>query len=396
MNATHLSVALLLSATVASGAAASPFPATMQGRAVSKLGPLRSGAQAAAPKISPSVAPLSGPPVAYNVFDAPGAGAGSGQGTFGTGINSLSGSCGYYIDDSDNWHGYLLAPDGTTFTTFDVDGSNSQTDVAWMNAKGVVTGEYVDPDTGITEGFLRTASGEIQTFDGAGGGSAGTFVDTVSNSSTAVGFYWSPSNVYHGFYRTRKGALVQFDAPNAGTQINTGTDAFDINNADSAVGVYWDNSGAGHAFLRTADGTFTEFDAPGAGFDGTIGSTINNQGSIAGSYYDSNHALHGYVRDPSGNITEFDAPDAGTGHDQGTWVVDNHTGNRILGWYIDSANVVHGFVRTRNGEITEFDAPNAGAGAGQGTFAFDNNRPEAIVGWEVDNDGVSHGFVRTP
>jgi Asp-tRNA(Asn)/Glu-tRNA(Gln) amidotransferase A subunit family amidase len=153
---------------------------------------------------------------------------------------------------------------------------------------------------------------------------------------------------YHGFYRTKSGTLVQFDAPNAGTQSGNGTDGFDINVSGAIVGIYWDDSGEGHAFLRAADGTYTEYDAAGAGFYGTYGTSINKDGWIAGSYYDSNRALHGYVRDPSGNITEFDAPDAGTGSGQGTWAVDNHTGGKIVGWYVDSANVGHGFVRAKN------------------------------------------------
>src|SRR5215469_9305620 len=63
----------------------------------------------------------------FAIIDAPGAGAGSGQGTGAYGINNLGAVTGFYEDSSGYLHGFLLAADGVTFTTFDANGAKSQT-----------------------------------------------------------------------------------------------------------------------------------------------------------------------------------------------------------------------------------------------------------------------------
>lgn len=399
---------LLLTAAFAAPALAAPpqimsaHPPFIMGHRFGFLPPRMMGAPAsAASNLKPRQASLTPgstvvQPATFTVFDAPGAGTASGQGTDAIAVNSSSVSTGDFTDSSNNIHGFLRASDGT-FTTFDVDGTLSQTEPLWMNDKGAVVGIYLD--TGIYEGFLRTAGGKIETFDGSGGSSNGTFVESVNDKSEAVGDYYDASNVLHGFSRGKDGTLVQFDAPDAGKGANEGTFAYDINIGGTIVGPYIDTNDVYHGYIRAADGTFTEFDASGAGTgngQGTVATGLNKKGLIAGFYIDASNVEHGFVRDSGGTITTFDTPDAGKGAGQGTNPIEPNNHGRVTGWYLDSSNVYHGFVRSKSGKIVEFDAPGAGTGTYEGTGAYDINRYNVIAGNEQDNSGVFHGFLRTP
>lgn len=329
-------------------------------------------------------------PTGYTIIDDPEAGTASGQGTITVAVNASSVSTGYYLDGSNDAHGYVRSADGS-FTNFDADGPTSQTQADWMNNKGAVVGFYIDPNTGIQEGFFRTPNGKITTFDGGpGGSSTGTIVNSVNDSNEAAGNYNDASNNNHGFFRLKDGTITQFDAPGA-----TGTDAFDINDSGTIAGPYWDSGIVYHGYLRTAGGGFTQFDVAGAGTgsgQGTVPIGINRKGWVTGYIVDANYVLHGFVRDASGNVQTFDAPDAGTG----TWPIELNAHGTIAGYYFDSSNGVHGFVRTKNGAITEFDAPGSVSSSGFGTYAFDINKYNIISGWFPDSNGVFHGYLRTP
>jgi len=333
-------------------------------------------------------------PVGYTIIDDPEAGSASGQGTVTYAVNASSISTGYYFDSSDNAHGYVRAADGT-FTNFDADGPTSQTQADWMNNKGAVVGFYIDPNSGIQEGFLRSPSGKIATFDGAPeGNSTGTIVNSINDLSEAVGNYNDASNNNHGFFRLKNGTIEQFDAPGA-----TGTDAFDINDSGTIIGPWYDSSNVYHGYVRAADGTFTEFDVVGAGTgagQGTVPIGINKKGWITGEIVDASYVYHGFVRGSGGSVSMFDAPDAGTGAYQGTYPLEVNVHGRIAGYYVDSSNGVHGFVRAKNGAITEFDAPGSVSSNGFGTYAYDINKYSIVAGWFPDSSGVFHGYLRTP
>jgi len=138
-------------------------------------------------------------------FNAPGAGTGSGQGTFPLAINPAGTITGFYADASNVYHGFLRAPDGT-ITAFEAPGAGTfQGTLAYsINPGGAITGLYVDA-----------------------------------------------SNVDHGFLRARDGTFTTFDAPGAGTGPGQGTIPLDNNPADAITGVYIDASGLYHGFLQT-------------------------------------------------------------------------------------------------------------------------------------------------
>lgn len=197
-------------------------------------------------------------PQSYTFLDDPEAGTAAGQGTLTFALNATGASTGWYVDSSDDLHGFSRASDGA-FTNFDADGLLSQTQPDWMNNHGTIVGFYFNANTGVTDGFVRTAGGNIETFDALGGSSSYTLCNSVNNRAVVVGNY-GDSVADHGFLRAKDGSLTRFDAPGA-----AGTLGFDINDIGTVVGPYYDAGVAYHGYDRAADGTYTEFDVPNAG-----------------------------------------------------------------------------------------------------------------------------------
>jgi hypothetical protein len=341
-------------------------------------------------------------------FDAPGAGAGPGQGTEGIAINPAGVIAGAYTDASGVNHGFLRAPDGT-FATFDAPGAGTGpsqgTFVAGVGAitpAGAIVGTYLDKD-GVNHGFLRAPDGTFTTFDipGAGTGPGkGTLAEDINPEGVIAGEYSDASNVFHGFVRTEDGTITTFDVLGAGTGPGQGTFVASVEGltpAGALAGYYTDQSGVNHGYVRAPHGTITTFDVAGAGTgpsQGTFVGGINPEGTVMSIYVDPNNTLHGYVRAPHGAITTFDILGAGTSPGQGTFPQAINTPGTIIGNYYDVNGVSHGFIRAKHGAITVFDVPGAGTGPGQGTIPFCNNPADAITGWEIDASGVSHGFLR--
>lgn len=322
----------------------------------------------------------------FTEFDAPGAGTGSGQGTFAYKINSSSETVGYYIDSQYNDHGFVRASDGT-FTTFDVKGTST-----WpseINDHGLIGGAYevLRAQKDISNGFLRSAQGKTKIVNPPRN-HWGASIDGINLGGASAG-NCADENRVHAFLRANDGTITEFDAPGA-----TDTDASSINDSGAIVGLYWHGEVHGiveHGYLRAADGTFTEFDAPGAS-GGTTASAINRDGWIVGQYDDPNDVSHGYLRNPKGKFAEYNAPDAGKGAYQGTLGAQINSHANIAGGYIDSNNDEHGYIRLKNGSLTEFDAPDAAYGTVPGGI----NDRDVVSGYYQDAAGVYHGFLRTP
>src|SRR5205823_1590675 len=231
---------------------------------------------------------LRAPDGAFTTFDAPGAGTGDGQGTFapifGFNINPQGTITGNYIDASNVSHGFVRAPNGT-LTTFDAPGAGTTTDSfqgtypSSINQAGAICGAYLD-ESNEYHGFVRAPNGTLTTFDAPGAGTTsgsfqGTYPSSINQAGAICGAYLDESNVYHGFVRAPNGTLTTFDAPGAGTTTDSfqGTVAFANNPAGAITGYYLDENNVNHGFVRAHNGTFTTFDAPGAGtgaFQGTV------------------------------------------------------------------------------------------------------------------------------
>lgn len=89
-------------------------------------------------------------------LNAPGAGTGSGEGTFPQSINATGVVAGYLIDGSKGVHGFYYPTAQGKYKTFDFPGSsNGTTYVYSINGKGQITGTYVDTG-GVQHGYVRS------------------------------------------------------------------------------------------------------------------------------------------------------------------------------------------------------------------------------------------------
>ena len=254
---------------------------------------------------------LRSPESAPITFDIQGEGTGPGQGSLATNINSDGTVLGFYVDSSDVVHAFLRAPDGT-ITKIDVPGAGTgfhqgtvPCAVDCLNPEGAITGYYADANR-VFHGFLRGADGKITTFDvpvaGTGHGQ-GTAPGAINSEGVIAGVYADANNVNHGFVREPDdGEIATFDVPGAGTGPGQGTlpSGFaGINAQGEITGSYLDANNANHGFLRTKHGAIVKFDAPNAGTgagQGTFPLDINGKGAITGYYIDASNVGHGFLR----------------------------------------------------------------------------------------------------
>jgi hypothetical protein len=301
------------------------------------------------------------------MFDAPGAGspgagvpfpiASASLGTYAVGMDDSGAVTGYVINAYGVAHSYLLTPD-FTFTMFDVPGAGKGSGQGTFAGSlspsgGVISGWYLDA-TGMSHGFLRAGNGAITEFDvpaaatGPGLGTTTAWAQCVNSAGAMTGYYFDQNGAAHGYVRAPDGTITTFDAPGAGTGSGQGTYTWAINPAGTTAGASQDNNGVYHGLLRAADGTITMFDAPAAGTgngQGTQAEGIDPTGAVTGYYTDANNVSHGYLRTVDGKFTFFDAPGAGKGSGLGTFPMTNNSTGMVTGYYVDGGGVYHGFVR---------------------------------------------------
>jgi hypothetical protein len=158
----------------------------------------------------------------FITFDAPGAGTGHREGTFGLTINPSGAIAGDYLDANDTFHGFV------------------------RTREGAIAGGYLDANSAY-HGFVRSPDGKITTFDAPGAGTgAGQGTDAVSINPAGViaGFYIDASSVDHGFVRFPDGAIATFDGPDAILTVG-----YAINAAGAITGHYRDPTTISHGFV---------------------------------------------------------------------------------------------------------------------------------------------------
>ena len=148
----------------------------------------------------------------FTVFNAPGAGNGSYQGTGCPGcsvaMNQFGAIASFTIDANNATHGYLRSPRGE-ITTFDVPGEGSfglgcSADCSiGLNDFGFITGSYLDANN-VFHGFVRSPDGKFLTFDAPGADLTandfnGTFPVSINDAGIVSGFYIDANNVFHSF-----------------------------------------------------------------------------------------------------------------------------------------------------------------------------------------------------
>ena len=371
------------------------------------VGALQKGVLTTGVILSTLLSVFSGP-APIITFDAPGAGAGSGRGTFAVNINDFGTAIRWFIDTNTIYHGFVRYPNGHV-TTIDAPGAgaipgSAQGTLAYsINIEGTIAGQYQDANY-VYHSIVRSPNGQIIAFDPPGAGTGpnqGSVAVDINAEGEIGGYTVDNNNVQHGFLRSRGGTFTTFDAPNAGTGPFQGTVVTLETGLDprgALIGWYYDANNAAHGYVREPNGVIISFDPPGSVY--TIPGSINPQGLIVGGFLDANSVLHGFVRSVNGTITIFDVP--GSGSTPGTAEGNLATGvtpfGLSTGYWSDSNTIYHGFIRYPNGAILKFDAPGSGTvpGSAQGTVPEGMNDWAEIVGFVVDNNNVAHGFIRIP
>src|SRR5215469_2519324 len=277
-------------------------------------------------------------------------------------INARGVITGHFVDTVGNDVGFVRAPDGT-ITTFSAEGS-SYTWPTCINRQGFIAGHYAAPSGRDKFGFVRRANGEIKRFH-VPGGSHRTYPSVINDSMTIAGFYDGRHGLSHSFVRSAGGTTITFDPVGAEASVVNG-----INANGDVTGSYEDSAGI-HGFVRTADGTITSFDPTGS--QRTFSYAINGSNVIAGYFINGSGTTSSFVRASDGTITTFDQPGS-----LGTKAYAINAKGAITGYYFDDLMQPHGFVRTPDGKMISFDPPKS-----TGTEAFEHQR-----------QGRDHGLVQ--
>lgn len=341
---------------------------------------------------SGAVVALSGAAPAFAIFDAPGAGTGSLQGTAATTIDGSGNVAGVFFDAGDVEHAFVRTAAGV-ITTFDAPGAGTSTESSvtvpiGFDGRGNLMGITSDSNAGA-HGFVRSAStGVVTLFDVPGAGknsNEGTYPSSINAAGQITGVYIGADDLIHGFVRSATGSITVFDAYPSGNQqgkSDPGTFVVGINAGGDVAGSFMDVNGVVHGFVRIATtGKITTFDAPGASLAenrGTGVMGIDTAGDIAGAYVDATERAHGFVRSAKGVFTTIDAPGAGTAKDQGTAPLGIDANGDITGMYTDGANIVRGFVRSASGTISTYSAPGASLSANLSKRT--TGKPNAVAG----------------
>lgn len=230
-------------------------------------------------------------------FDAPGS-----TDTEAEGVTRLSKIVGIYLDSGNAAHGFLRNRGGGIhpFSAPGAGTGSGQGTFAFAILLDDSTAGYVVDGSSVRHGFLRDGAGAFTVFDPPA--SVRTTAICMDDSHNIGGSYRDSASVIHGYVRNGgNGTFTIIDAPGAGTGALQGTNVRQINGRGAMTGSYTDSAGVSHGYFRNSAGKIKSFDAPGAHMvsgQGTIAQTINAGNQIAGYYFDSAGATHGFIRTP--------------------------------------------------------------------------------------------------
>ncbi|HVU20459.1 MAG TPA: hypothetical protein VHE09_06975 [Rhizomicrobium sp.] len=233
------------------------------------------------------------------------------------GINDENIVAGGYTDSNGVLHGFYGPPDGSNYTTFDLDDGTTPEARAIFN-DGSITGlslggfvfgeEYYRSPTGKVK-ILKDANGNVQDGVVQGGNDNGLYVGDYldTDGSTRLGF-----DGKHGKF---KKAFVLKKIQGA-----TSTNPRQVNNNGVVAGGYIAMDGVQHGFVL--DGKkLTSFDAPGS-VGVTTAEGINDAGQVSGLYTDGSSNRHAFLYDATtGDFTAIDPGNGSTA--QEAWGINN-------------------------------------------------------------------------
>ncbi len=211
-----------------------------------------------------------------------------------------------------------------------------------INDSGEISGTFYDSAV-VAHGFLRDASGNYSVIEEPdaviNGPDSGTLVAGINASGEVTGFYtYNGTLALRGFVRDVSGNFVAFDAPDAGTCVFCGTTPGFINLSGEVSGEYVDNSFTKHGFVRDSAGNIVTFDVSGS--LGTFVNGMNDAGTVVGGWFNGATTFLGFERTLSGSTISFSAAPP----DSTNATAINNSGH-ITGYYLDGFGTEHGFVK---------------------------------------------------
>jgi hypothetical protein len=233
------------------------------------------------------------------------------------------------------------------FVSFQVPGA-AATNPSSINDSLTITGSYSSADGLLTGGFVRTAYGQLTTFEV---GQVYTGELQINAVGEVAGVYQDVPGEGRGFIRAANGSITKFNPGGTGGF----TDVRGINSTGTVVGIYSTTNSVppAQAFVRARDGALTKFTIPGSNYVFPWG--INDLGEITGVYYyDGDTQVGGFVRSPGGMITTFT-------YAAGIVSLAINRAGTITGWYSPPVGAFQGFVRQADGTIVPFSMPGMGA-----------------------------------
>lgn len=271
-----------------------------------------------------------------------------------------------------------------SFSPIDYPNSGNTTSAFGINNTGVVTGNYLDPGTGLVTGFVY-ANGAYTSV--AVPSALSTSLGAINGAGLALGTYEAVGNTIHSF--TYDGSNITFLPDYPGTGV-TETAAYGINNAGRIVGVTSsDASFVPFSGFELVAGVYTPYAYPGSVSTGLLG--INDSGAIVGNYFDAQGGSFGFLL-PSGLAStpvEVNFPGAA-----GTWPLSINNFGDIAGFYEDSDNIGHGFVYDGSTYLTVDYPDDPGLSpvipGETGTFLWQINDQGQLAG---TYNNYSNGFV---
>jgi probable HAF family extracellular repeat protein len=176
-----------------------------------------------------------------------------------------------------------------------------------LNDRGDSIGIYHPDDSGLQQGWLLTADGNLTLL--AVSGATFTNPRAINNAGTVVGYFGAQDGSVHCFIY-RDGQYRQYDVPGAADTVCGGI------NSEGTVSGNWDTdpNTLGHGFIAkhsgAGDASVWTFDHPRAIANGTTLAGINDRGDVAGGYIGADGSNHAFVRFASGLLVNVDVAGA--------------------------------------------------------------------------------------
>ncbi|HEY3776468.1 MAG TPA: hypothetical protein VGL35_00255 [Rhizomicrobium sp.] len=247
------------------------------------------------------------------------------------GINKHAVITGSYIDSNGVTHGFF-GPLNGTYTTFDYGNGTTGTAARAIDDDGNITGFAEGPNYVVGVEFFREDDGTLKTIEKDGAPLDGVAQGIIKKDETSTGDYVDPDTGVRNGYLAKDGNYL--------SDVNLGRNVYSTNPRalnwfGTLAGFYYDPDGTtSHGFILK-NGIVQVVDADDSGTTALEG--INKKEFAAGQVIDSQGEPHAFTYDNrTGVFTTIDVPDGSPGqqawgvNDKGQVAVSTNSGNSYI------------------------------------------------------------------